>query len=193
MNSVFFSRVQSLCTERGMTPTDLVPAAGIGEGTITGWRKGSKPRISTVSKLAEFFNVSTAYLHGTTDDPIDYANMDTSGFRQPLHENLLKKHRFNVAAANKEYVDTQREEALEAMRERGNTFNNHGENYGMMGDAHAPVRIINGKEHPLSDSASELLRIFEELGTVEQAKVLIYAADIFKEQKAGGGVVNEKI
>ena len=40
------------------------------------------------------------------------------------------------------------------------------------------IKQGNGAEHPLSDQESELLRIFAELGTVEQAKVLIFAAEL---------------
>lgn len=178
MTTVFFQRVEALCRERGMTVTDIGPAADIGNGTVTGWRKGAEPRISTVTKLAAFFNVSVAYLTGKTDDPIDYANIDTSEFNRATYDHILKKCKGNVEQANREYLDFEKAQAQDALSEGRTVFNNNGENYGLIGNAHAPVKIINGVERQLSDQEAELLRIFADLSVMEQAKVLIYAAEL---------------
>lgn len=178
MTTVFFQRVETLCHDKGMTVTDLVTAADIGNGTVTGWRKGAVPRISTLSKLAAFFGVSVAYLTGETDDPIDYANMDTSGFNIPVYENILKKCKGNVEQANREYVEFEKAQAQDALSEHSAVFQNNGENYGMIGNAHAPVKIVNGKEQGLTDNEKEILRIFAELSLVEQSKVIVYAAEL---------------
>lgn len=178
MTTVFFQRVEELCHDRNMTVTDLGIAADIGNGTVTGWRKGAEPRISTVSKLAAFFNVSVAYLTGKTDDPIDYANIDTTEFNRTTYEHILKKCKGNKAQANKEYMDFEKAQAQDALSERSTVFQNNGENYGMIGNAHAPVKIVNGKEQALSDHEMEILRIFSELSLIEQSKVIVYAAEL---------------
>ena len=176
--TIFFKRIEALCHERNMNVSDLETAAGIGAGTIPGWRKGSKPRLTTIIKLAEFFNVSRAYLEGETDDPIDYANIDTSEFNSQRYDHFLKKCKGNVAQANREYLEFEKQEAQDALSERPAVFHNSGDNYGLIGNAHAPVKIINGSEHTLSDHESEILRIFSELSLIDQSKVLVYAAEL---------------
>ena len=47
-----------------------------------------------------------------------------------------------------------------------------------MGNNHAPVKIVNGTERVLTEQETELLRLFSELGIIEQAKVLAYVADL---------------
>lgn len=176
--TVFFQRVEALCREKGMDVSDLEQEAGIGGGTIPGWRKGATPRLKTIIKLADFFGVAKAYLEGTTDDPIDYKNVDTSAFNTPVYENFLKKCKGNVEQANREYMEFERAEAQDALSERATVFQNNGENYGVIGNAHAPVKIINGKECALTAQETELLRLFGELGIVEQAKVLAYVSEL---------------
>jgi transcriptional regulator with XRE-family HTH domain len=231
MATTFFQRVEALCAERGMTTTDLGPAAGIGNGTVSGWRRGAEPQISTVKKVAAYFNVSVAYLAGKTDDPIDYSTLDTTGFDAATYDNVLKKCKGNVEQANREYLEYEKAQAQNALSDRQDNlidldsfdtsdfnqpvwqkilkdhnyneraaiktylefestvardamaagsavFQNNGANYGMIGNAHAPVKIVNGTEHTLTDHESELLRIFSELSVVEQSKVLIYASEL---------------
>jgi transcriptional regulator with XRE-family HTH domain len=177
MATTFFQRVEALCMEHGMTTTDLGPAAGIGNGTVSGWRKGAVPQISTIKKVAAYFNVSVAYLTGKTDDPIDYANLDTSEFNTATYDHILKKCKGNVEQANREYLEFEKAQAQDALSEHA-VYHNSGANYGLIGTAHAPVKIINGSEHTLSEQESELLRIFADLSIVEQSKVLIYAAEL---------------
>jgi len=183
MATVFFQRVEALCLEKGMTTTDLGPAAKIGNGTVSGWRKGVMPGIANIKKVAEFFKVSEAFLRGETDDPIDYVNLDVSGFRQPLYDHLLKKNKGNVAQANREYVDFEKKEAEDALNDP-DRLAVYGGNVGVIGTAHAPVTLINGKERQLSDNEAAILRIFAQLDTVEQSKVLVFAAEL----KERGGV-----
>lgn len=180
--TVFFQRVEALCRDKDINVSDLETEAGVGAGTIPGWRKGSTPRRGTIIKLAEYFNVARAYLEGRTDDPIDYANVDTSEFNRTTYERFLKKCKNNVEQANREYLEFEKAQAEDALSERP-FFANLGENNGMIGIAHAPVKIINGKEQPLTEQEAEILRIFADLDTIEQAKVLIYAADLRDKHK----------
>jgi transcriptional regulator with XRE-family HTH domain len=52
------------------------------------------------------------------------------------------------------------------------------DNHGVIGNTHAPLTIINGSEHQLSEQESEMLRIFTQLSVVQQAKVLVYASEL---------------
>lgn len=52
------------------------------------------------------------------------------------------------------------------------------DNHGIIGSTHAPVTIINGNEHTLTEEESELLRIFSGLSIVERAKLLVFASNL---------------
>ncbi|MDR1067342.1 MAG: helix-turn-helix transcriptional regulator [Clostridiales bacterium] len=186
MTTTFFQRVEALCRERNMNISDLGPAAGIGVGTIPDWRKGAKPRMATLIKVAAYFNVPVAYLTGDTNDPIDYANLDTSGFNRTTYEHILKKCKGSVEQANREYLEFEQAQAQDALSDpnRLAIYQNNGGTVGVQGHAHAPVKIINGTEYALSEQESELLRVFADLSLIEQSKVLVYAAEL--RDKNGG-------
>lgn len=56
------------------------------------------------------------------------------------------------------------------------------DNHGIIGNAHAPVTIINGSQRQLTEQEIELLNIFETLNVMDQAKLLVYANEL-KESK----------
>jgi transcriptional regulator with XRE-family HTH domain len=181
MATVFFQRVEALCKEKNMTTTDLGPAAGIGNGTVSGWRKGAEPSLSSIAKVADFFNVAKAYLQGETDDPINYASMDTSGFNQPVYENFLKKCKGNVEQANREYVAFEQAQAQDALSDPDRlAIYNHGQNSWAIGHAHTPIEVNGngGNGHTLTTQEQDLLRIFATLSETKKAKVLIFAEEL---------------
>lgn len=68
-----------------------------------------------------------------------------------------------------------------------------GDNYGFIGNAAAPVNLYHASdihnshiaqgnstttEKPLTDNEKELLRLFSELGIVEQSRVIVYADEL---------------
>ena len=67
-------------------------------------------------------------------------------------------------------------------RQTGNHFNikNTGDNVGVVGQANAPVTIHNANEKQLSKQEYELLKIFDSLDVVKQAKLLVFAAELEK-------------
>lgn len=68
-------------------------------------------------------------------------------------------------------------------RETSDTnIHNVADNHGIIGHAHAPVTIVNGNERRLSKQEAELLAIFEELSVVKQAKLLVYASELKKDE-----------
>lgn len=61
--------LKSLRKENGLKQSELAKKLGIGQSTIVGYEKGlHEPTAEILSRYANFFNVSTDYLLGRTDD-----------------------------------------------------------------------------------------------------------------------------
>ena len=65
-----------LCSERGVAPTTVCNDIGLSAATFSCWTDESVPRKTTLHKLANYFNVSVAYLLGKEDA----IPTDTTGF-----------------------------------------------------------------------------------------------------------------
>lgn len=61
-------KVQELARQRNMTIAELERNTGIANGTIGKWNR-QNPSLETLQKISDYFNVSTDYLLGRTDDP----------------------------------------------------------------------------------------------------------------------------
>ena len=57
-----FDRLKLLADKQGLSINDVETKVGIGTNTLYSWKKN-------LSKVADFFHVSTDYLLGRTDDP----------------------------------------------------------------------------------------------------------------------------
>lgn len=65
----YLSRIKELRTEKGLTLIEMSNQLGIGKATINNYELGrSEPNISTLIKLAEYFDVSIDYLVGRSDE-----------------------------------------------------------------------------------------------------------------------------
>lgn len=60
----FYKRLRDLCEERSMTVNELVKILDLSSGSPTAWKNGTVPRSATLSKLADYFGVTTDYLIG---------------------------------------------------------------------------------------------------------------------------------
>lgn len=61
-------RLFALMEENKTTQLQLSSATGISQGNISDWKNGrSTPKIDALTKLADYFHVSTDYLLGRTD------------------------------------------------------------------------------------------------------------------------------
>ncbi len=151
-------RIRAAREKKQLSQTELATFLGYkSRSSINKIEMGGRdiPR-SVIVKLAEALNVSPSYLMGWTDDPTDYkALVETERENQEIAANERQPDNFQPTI-----------------------FNNNGENYGMIGNAHAPVKIVNGKERTLTAQEAELLRLFSELSVIEQAKVLAYASEL---------------
>ncbi|WP_289132832.1 helix-turn-helix transcriptional regulator [uncultured Bacteroides sp.] len=66
----FTDRLQALKMERSLLQKDIAQAAEISLRTYQRYESGERlPDTDVLSKLADFFNVSTDYLLGRSDDP----------------------------------------------------------------------------------------------------------------------------
>ena len=62
------ARIEELCKESGTNVWRLEQELEIGNGIIKKWDKSTQsPRVSTLIKIAEHFNVTIDYLVGLTD------------------------------------------------------------------------------------------------------------------------------
>lgn len=66
---MFYEIFKKLCDERGTNPTAVALDMGISTSLTSRWKHGGKPRIETLNKIADYFQVSTTYLLGLTDEP----------------------------------------------------------------------------------------------------------------------------
>lgn len=178
----FYERVKELCDQRGVSVTAMARTLGFSASAGTTWKASTNmPRSSTVKTVADYFGLTVDELKegiDTADNAIDYASVDTSDFNPGAWQKILKDHNYNEKKAIKAYLEFEKTVARDAMAAGSSIFQNNGANYGVIGNSHAPVKIVNGSERTLSDQESELLRIFADLSIVERSKVLIYAAEL---------------
>ena len=66
---MFWERLSKLCLEHGIKPNPLAKEIGISSGIITKWKNtDALPNGETLTKLADYFDCSTDYLLGRSDD-----------------------------------------------------------------------------------------------------------------------------
>ena len=66
---MFFERLQNLCKKNKTSPTAVITKLNISRSSVTSWKKGIQPSSEILQKIADYFNVSTDYLLGRTDNP----------------------------------------------------------------------------------------------------------------------------
>jgi transcriptional regulator with XRE-family HTH domain len=71
-------RIFDLLKQRNIKQKELSAETGITEGNISDWKKGrSHPTSEAIIKIAKYFDVSTDYLFGLTDNPAPLGNAVT--------------------------------------------------------------------------------------------------------------------
>lgn len=59
-----------LCDNKNVKPSNVAVELGIPTSTISGWKLGQyKPKMDKLKKIADYFNVSLAYLMGESETP----------------------------------------------------------------------------------------------------------------------------
>lgn len=59
---MFFDTFSALCKKRGVTPNKALVDCDISRTLVAKWKKGAIPNGTTLSKIADYFGVSTDYL-----------------------------------------------------------------------------------------------------------------------------------
>jgi len=66
---MFLERLKKLCAEKNIKITNLIKELKMSSGILSNWKRGDIPKANTLTKIADYFNVSTDYLLCKTDDP----------------------------------------------------------------------------------------------------------------------------
>ncbi len=106
-----FEKIKELCRKQGISLNQLEEKLGFSQNYIYSMKKGN-PKVENLQKIADYFNVSTDYLLGRTDNP----RIASDEQNDPAVDNLTRqaivmfrketeglseseKERFNVALA----------------------------------------------------------------------------------------------
>lgn len=94
---MFYSILNNLCTSKGTTITAVLKSLGISTSKGTAWKNGSVPNGEILSKLADYFEISTDTLLGRTQNSNKNFDMFTLALSQ------LNKNGQEIAY---DYIDT---------------------------------------------------------------------------------------
>ena len=83
MEYAFFDQFVALCKNKGVSPNFVAREIGVSSGSVTAWKQGVIPRSATLTKIADYFEVSTDYLLGNAKNP----NQDSTS---PISDDEIK-------------------------------------------------------------------------------------------------------
>lgn len=83
---MFWLRFKLLCETGNKSPNAVCKDIGVSNAIATKWKKGSYPNSSIIIDIAQYFNVSTDYLLGLTDDasPVKQTSDTLSGSEREM-------------------------------------------------------------------------------------------------------------
>ncbi|MGJ8731422.1 helix-turn-helix domain-containing protein [Listeria aquatica] len=106
-------RIKKLCESRNITIAELERRTDLKNSTIYRWDT-NKPSIDKIQKVADYFDVSTDYLLGRTDDPSPekkdsksqmYFRMNTDG--------LTEEDKFELEEDLKDFMEMRRKRLMD--------------------------------------------------------------------------------
>lgn len=65
--NVFWERFYALCKKNKTTPSAVARELGIAAGSPTAWKRGARPTVDAIGKLALFFGVKMEYFYGLSE------------------------------------------------------------------------------------------------------------------------------
>lgn len=87
---MFYDKFCELCNKKGITPSAVATQIKFSRGTITAWKKnGGTPNADLLTKIADYFGVSTDYLLSDDNrqpEKVEYLNGGTDE-KKPAPEN----------------------------------------------------------------------------------------------------------
>ena len=67
--SLLADRIETLCYQAGITKTKLLTDCNLNKSIVNNLKNGSVPSVDKIAVIADYFNVSTDYLLGRTEEP----------------------------------------------------------------------------------------------------------------------------
>lgn len=105
-------KIADLREKRGQTQEDLAAKLGISRASLSHYEKNRRePDYATLTKLADYFQVSVDYLLGRTDDPHPSSAIAIQEFADNLEladESLLQRFTFTVDGRKLTYEESRR-------------------------------------------------------------------------------------
>lgn len=80
--SPIYERIEELCRKRGINVTKLCISCGIPRASLSDYKTGRKKSLSaeTLSKIADYFDVSVDYLYGKSQKAADEESVKVALF-----------------------------------------------------------------------------------------------------------------
>lgn len=94
-----FDIVKELCKKQGISINTLEERVGFSRNSLYSWRNSS-PKPEKLNVIADYFNVSTDYLLGRTDNPI-IAKSNDNDSETPQYRAIQRKAK-NLSVADQE-------------------------------------------------------------------------------------------
>ena len=98
-----FEKIKELCQKRGISINSLEETLGYSRNTIYSM-KSKKPNAERLQEIADYFNVSTDYLLGRTDNPAIAGNSVTKA-EIDLKKDAVKSFFYDGHELNNEDLD----------------------------------------------------------------------------------------
>jgi transcriptional regulator with XRE-family HTH domain len=76
---MFYSKLEQICKEKGLSVTDLATKAGLSQGVVTGWKNGVKPQNKTIKAIADCLDIPISSLSFSAE-PEKYPNGFVTNF-----------------------------------------------------------------------------------------------------------------
>ncbi|HGW2851949.1 TPA: helix-turn-helix domain-containing protein [Enterococcus faecalis] len=101
-----FERISYLAKKQGLSVFDLAEKLNLSRNSIYSWKKSS-PKAETLEKVAEYFDVTTDYLLGRTENPnsdsLEEGEITT--FFRVNTEDLTESEKDQLREELKEYLE----------------------------------------------------------------------------------------
>ncbi|MBC1419925.1 helix-turn-helix domain-containing protein [Listeria fleischmannii] len=107
-----FERIHSLAKSKKISIKELASILGFGENTIYRW-KHQEPKGTDLSKVADYFNVSTDYLLCRTDNPTPGNLQDTKMFFRMNTEGLTEQDKEELEQDLKDFMELRRKRYMD--------------------------------------------------------------------------------
>lgn len=101
-----FERISYLAKKQGLSVFDLAEKLNLSRNSIYSWKKSS-PKAETLEKVAEYFDVTTDYLLGRTDNPNsgNSEEDEITTFFRVTTEDLTESEKDQLREELKEYLE----------------------------------------------------------------------------------------